>query len=425
MAGLMKIVVFAHHMEVGGSQTNAIELAAALRDRHGYDVVLFSSPGPMVEVAKGKGLRFIPAPRFRGVPSLHRMRALREVVRRERPDLVHVWDWWQCIDAFYTLHRERVPMLVSYTLSDVICRLLPMTPLTVFGTPELVDRAKAMGRQRAELLVPPVDVNLNKPGVVDPRPFRDHYNIETNDLVLVTVSRLSTYLKGESLRRTIDAVRVLGRDLPLRLIIAGDGDAREGLEQLAAETNVEIGRPAVIFTGELLDPRAAYAAADIVVGMGGSALRGMAFGKPTIIVGEKNFSSPLTPETANSFYYHGIYGIGDSSPSNTRLISHIRALAESRDTLPTLGAFSRQFVVEHFALESVCAQLEKYCQAAVAERQRLSAIVVDGLRSAAIIHFGKYTPKGIRKLVKSYEEKKAVSVRLSRRAGHSGPVSSS
>ena len=70
------------------------------------------------------------------------MRTLRDVVRRERPDLVHVWDWWQCIDAFYTLHLKRVPMLVSYTLSDVLHRVLPKTPLTMFGTPELVDRKR-------------------------------------------------------------------------------------------------------------------------------------------------------------------------------------------------------------------------------------------------------------------------------------------
>ena len=50
----MKIVVFALHMVVGGSQTNAIELAAALRDLHGHDVVLFAAPGPMVELAKAK-----------------------------------------------------------------------------------------------------------------------------------------------------------------------------------------------------------------------------------------------------------------------------------------------------------------------------------------------------------------------------------
>ena len=38
----MKILVFAHHLELGGTQTNAIELAAAVRDRHGHDVALFA-----------------------------------------------------------------------------------------------------------------------------------------------------------------------------------------------------------------------------------------------------------------------------------------------------------------------------------------------------------------------------------------------
>jgi glycosyltransferase involved in cell wall biosynthesis len=407
VANPVKILVFAHKMEVGGSQTNTIELTAALRDVHGHDVVLFATPGPMVEVAQDRGLHFIPAPCRTSIPSLPMMRALREVVRSERPDLVHVWEWWQCIDAFYTLHlMEQVPMLVSYMLSDELTRFLPKTPLTTFGTPEFVDRAKAAGRRRARLLVPPVDLNLNKPDVVDPRPFRERYSIESNDLVLVTVSRLAAFLKGESLRRTIDAVRVLGRDLPLRLIIVGDGDARKALERLAAEANREIGRRAVIFTGELLDPRSAYATADIVVGMGGSALRGMAFGRPVIIVGEQGFSSPLTPETADSLYYYGMYGIGDGNPSNTRLINQIRSLTESRDTLPGLGIFSRRFVTAHFSLESVCAQLEKYCQAAVVERQRPLVAVADGLRSAALIQFRKYTPDYIRQLVKIYELKK-------------------
>ena len=54
------------------------------------------------------------------------------------------------------------------------------------------------------------------------------------------------------------------------------------------------GRQVVLLTGEIADPRSAYAAADVVVGQGGSALRGMAFGKPLIVVGEEGFSELLT-----------------------------------------------------------------------------------------------------------------------------------
>jgi hypothetical protein len=53
----MKILVFAHHLEIGGTQVNAIEISAALRDLHGHNVVLFATPGPMVKLIEKKGLR--------------------------------------------------------------------------------------------------------------------------------------------------------------------------------------------------------------------------------------------------------------------------------------------------------------------------------------------------------------------------------
>lgn len=380
----MKILMFAHKLEVGGTQVNAIELAAALRDLHGYEVVLFATPGPMVKLVEEKRLRFLPAPDARFHPAPARMRALCGAVRRERPDLVHVWDWWQCLDAYYAVHLlMRVPMVVSDMLMSVT-RILPQWLPTTFGIPELVDQAKAMGRRPVDLLLPPVDVHLNAPGAVDPMLFRERYGINEGDITLVTVSRLIRQMKGESLFRTIEAVRALGRDLPLRFVIVGDGTAFNELERIADEVNEELGRGAVILTGAILDPRPAYAAADIVVGMGGSALRGMAFGKPVVIVGEQGFSAVLTPETAESFYYTGIYGRADGNLNNGRLIADIRGLAEHPDRLPAIGQFSRQFVLKHFSLETVSAQLAEIYRSAAAERPRLRVSAVDGLRTAAV-----------------------------------------
>ena len=363
---------------------NAIELATALRDFHGCDVVLFATPGPMVKLVEEKGLRYLPAPDARFHPSPTLVRALRDVVRSERPDLLHVWDWWQCIDAYYAVHLlMRVPMVVTNMTMEVT-RLLPKGLPTTFGTPELVDQAKATGRRRVELLLPPVDVHLNAPNALDSRPFRERYGFKDEDITLVTVSRLADFMKAESLVRTIDAVRTLGRDLPLRFVIVGDGKARAKLERLADDTNAELARTAVVLTGALLDPRPAYAAADIVVGMGGSALRGMAFGKPVVIVGEQNFSTPLTPETSELVYYKGMYGRGDGSPSNVRLIADIRGLAEHSDQLPALGEFSRQFVLRKFSLEVVSSHLAEICRGAVAEMPPLYITAADGLRTAAL-----------------------------------------
>ena len=40
----MRIVVYPHRLEIGGSQINAIELAAAVRDL-GHEVIVFGQPG--------------------------------------------------------------------------------------------------------------------------------------------------------------------------------------------------------------------------------------------------------------------------------------------------------------------------------------------------------------------------------------------
>jgi hypothetical protein len=122
-----------------------------------------------------------------------------------------------------------------------------------------------------------------------------------------------------------------------------------------------------------------------VIGMGGSALRGMAFGKPVIIVGEQGFAAPFTPETAESFLYRGIYGIGSSKPrDNSALVECIQRAAGDRHAFSALGAFGRAVVFEHFALEVVAAKLSRSFEEAVADQPSREAAVLDGLKTAAV-----------------------------------------
>jgi len=380
----LKVLIFAHQLEIGGTQTNAIELAAALRDRLGHDVVIFATPGPATALIERLRLRYIPAPDAFVHPSPSRLVALREVVRRERPDIIHAWDWWQCLDAFYIEHLiHRVPLVVSDMMMSV-ARVLPKSVSTTFGIPELVDAARAAGRQRVGLLLPPVDVTFNAPGAVDPAPFRQQHGLRDDEINLVTVSRIDLSVKAESLRRTVAAVQTLGRELPLRFTLVGDGQGRAELEQLAAAANSALGRTAVVIAGPLVDPRPAYAAADIVVGMGGSILRAMAFGKPAIVVGAKGFSEPFNATTAPGFYRKGMYGIGDGSVANDKHAADIRTVASQTTGSGELGSFSRDFVVRHFALDTVATQLSDFCAAAVNDVPSASVRVADAIRTAAV-----------------------------------------
>ena len=381
----MKVVVFAHRLEVGGTQTNAIELAAALRDRHGVDPVLFATPGPMLRLAERKGLRFQPAPDAFRHPSPRRMSALRQLVLAERPALVHAWDWWQALEAYYAVHLPMgLPLVVSDMMME-LTRILPKSVPTTFGTPEIADLARRAGRRRARPLVPPVDTTINAPGVADGGAFRRDIGVGEEQVLLVTVSRLAEHMKSESLYRTIEVVGRLGRELPVSFAIVGEGQARGALERRAGEVNASLGRRAVVFTGALLDPRPAYAGADVVIGMGGSALRGMAFEKPVVVTGESGFCDLLTLETAAGFYHRGIYGRGDGDPGNNRFASILAELAGSEARRLELGRNCRRWVVEHFSLESVSRELAGCFRDALANPPDVTVRVVDAFRTTAIL----------------------------------------
>lgn len=383
----MKIVVFAYDLVFAGVTVNAIEMAATLRDAHAHEVVLFAAPGPMLDLVREKGLRFSPAPPAPTYlhPSPGRMLALRDLVRRERPDLLYVWSWVQCLDSYYVEHLVMgVPILVTDMTMDVQ-KILPKWLPTTFGTPQLRDLARAKGYRRAEVLLPPIDVHLNAPEAVDPRPFRQQTALRDDELVLVTVSRLDTSMKAEGIHRTIDAVSALAASAPVRFVLVGDGDARADIAHHAALANDAAGREIVTLTGPLLDPRPAYAAADVVIGMGSSALRGMAFAKPVLIVGERGFSALFDEQTADTFHYVGMYGVGDGDGDNHRLIANLHALVERPDRLEGLGAFSRRFVLSHFALEAVVARLDELCLSTAKRRRHLRIAAADGLRSVGVI----------------------------------------
>lgn len=364
----MKVIVFAHRLEIGGTQVNAIDLATRLRDHHDIEPVLFATPGPALTIARERGLRFEPAPDARFHPSMRRINALRSLVRREAAELVHAWDWWQGLEAYYGVQLPSgIPMVVTDMMMDLTSMLPRSIPIT-FGTPEVLDKARQRGYRRASLLVPPVDTNANAPGVVDATDFRRRLGLGYDDVVAVTVSRLAHDLKGESLRRTISAIGRLGNETLLKLVIVGGGEARTVLEEHAQRINKSLSRNAVIFAGEMADPRSAYEAADIVVGMGGSSLRGAAFGKPVVVVGENGFSSPLSASTADWFFYHGMYGHGIGDPNDEQLTMHLQHLALSREARLTGGDFGRRFVEERFSLSYIGGLLAQCYRDAVSDR---------------------------------------------------------
>lgn len=355
----MRVLVYPHRLEIGGSQINAIELAAAVRDL-GHDVLVFGQPGALVERIGDLGLEYVAAPSPRGRPSPSVMRAIARLVRRRGIDVVHGYEWTTALEAYWGAPR-RVPT-VATVMSMAVAPFLPRDMPLVVGTEQIADHERRLGREAISVIEPPVDVRRNAPGAVPTSEFRRRFSLDPEALTVVCVTRLAAQLKLEGVLTAIDAVGALDEPRRAQLVIVGDGPSRAEVAERAERANASARRRAVVLTGELADPRPAYAAADICLGMGGSALRAMSFGRPLVVQGEKGFWSLLTPESVKQFLWTGWYGVGDDPASGAaRLAAILSGLHDDAGRRAALGAYARGLVEERFSLERAAVrQLEIY-----------------------------------------------------------------
>ena len=371
----MKILAFPHHLEIGGSQTNAIDIATALRDDHGHDVVFFATPGPGEKLIADRGLRLLAAPRPRSSPSPSVIRALSRVIRSEGVDVVHAWDWPQCLDAFLGARVAHDVPVVGSIMSMVVTRAVPTSIPLTYGTPALLEQARAIHRGPLALLEPPINTAIDDPTIVDGLAFRADRGVTSDQLVVVVVSRLVDWLKLDGISRSIDAVDTLADTWPVRFFIVGEGRAFMELARRATVVNERHGRHVITLTDAMIDPRPAYAAADVVLGMGGSVLRGMAFGKPAIVLGEQGFAETFELGTAERFLHEGFFGTGAAA---VPLRQQLGLLLDSAERRSELGAWSQALVRERFSLQHAAAQLDAFIRASAVGRPPRTRAALEG-----------------------------------------------
>jgi glycosyltransferase involved in cell wall biosynthesis len=366
----MKVLVYPHAMDIGGSQLNAVEIAAAVRDR-GHEVLVVSREGPLVETVRRLDLPHVLLdPRARRKPSPRVAAQLMHLSRRHEIDIVHGYEWPPAVESFAG-PGLRLGLPVVFTVnSNFVAPFLPRSVPLIVCADEIRHRAEQAGYAPVTVIEAPVDVRANTPDH-PPGPLRSELGFQAGVPLLVVVSRLSTQMKQEGLLAACDAVAELAvSGVPVQLAIVGDGPARPMIEQAAAAANARAGHRVVALAGQMDDPRPAYAAADVMLGMGGSALRGLAFAKPLVVQGERGFWELLTPESAPRFCREGLYGLGRQGDGRAegarRLASILRGLLGDPGAQARLGEFGRALVVEKFSLERAAAIAESLYAATIA-----------------------------------------------------------
>ncbi len=348
--------------------------------------MLVSRPGPLVEKVHRLGLEHVPLATGCRQLSVLSLRYLARLVQKRLIDVVHGYEWPPAMAFYLGPHlMQRVPAVCT-VMSMGVAPFLPWNMPLIVGTEAIRRLAAEAGYSAVTLIEPPVDTVSNSPDI-DGSAFRATFGLDPAKMLVVVVGRLSSELKLEGLLSACDAVGELAaKGIPVELAIVGDGSVRNKVLQRAERANALAGRRVVILTGSLDDPRPAYAAADVILGMGSSALRGMAFGKPLIVQGELGFWRLCSSRTVAEFLDAGWYGLGDLpfpvgeaglSVGAARLRNELEPLLTIPDRRRELGVFGRKLVVERFSLaRAAVVQEQVYADALASEltlRPRVAA----------------------------------------------------
>lgn len=393
----MKVLVYPHDLAMGGSQLNAIEIAAAVQTA-GHSVAIVGRPGTLVRRIQELGLEFIEVPQPGRRPSPTVAKFLARLVDDRGIDVIHGYEWPPTLDAVLASRLRPRVSVVSTVMSMAVAPFIPKTVPLIVGTEQIRAREIGFGRASVDTLEPPVDVILNAPGLdLDRAGFRDRWGIDDGRLTVVTVSRLAHELKLEGLLSAMEGVAAANKTIATRLVVVGDGPARGIVQGRARSINQEHGEGTVVLVGELEDPRVAYDVADVSIGMGGSALRALAFNKPLIVQGERGFWRLLTPESLPGFLWTGWYGTGASASNGARDFTAILLKLLTDERLRTeLGTFGRHTVERRFSLEHAgLRQVEIYRNAVATQSDAATRGFHDAAASARYASY--YAAKRIRR----------------------------
>jgi glycosyltransferase involved in cell wall biosynthesis len=358
MSAPRRVLVQVIGYTLGGLQANAVDLAWATREL-GYESILIA-PGDTVPVgpslqdlADARGVQLEPYRRPTSI--LDGARTLARLAGRHRADIVHAYSGWSFRAAYWgpCLLGRRPLVMTNYEMAA-----MPGTYRAanlIVGTGYLHDELTTRQR-RVDLISPPVDLDRDDTAAVDAAGFLARWDLDPARRRAVVVSRLDEDMKALSIEVMMRAVSRLHR-ADLDLVIVGDGDAGARLRAAGQAINASAGRTIVTFTGSVADPRPAYAGADIVLGMGSSAARGLAFGKPLIVVGENGLSAMFGPATAAALFRNSFWSNDAPADPVEELAATLSLMLDRQATWADLGVFGRAFAEENFGLRAMAVKL--------------------------------------------------------------------
>ena len=355
----MKILMATMGMDIGGAETHIVELSKQLKSQ-GHDVIIVSNGGVYVPEITAVGIRHYQAPlNRRNVEQMRKARAiLKDVLKQERPDIVHAHARIPAFLCGGLCRRMGIPFVT--TANWVFDTRGMLRYLTDWGERTMAVSEDIKAYLIREYKLPPehifvtingIDTDKFSPAVSGEKVIQE-FGLDPAQPIVSYVSRMDED-RALVARQLIEIAPRLDQAVPgVQLLIAGGGNVFDELNAKAAAVNEQMGRRCVVMTGPRTDINEIVAAGQVFVGVSRAALEAMSAGKPVIVAGNEGYHGLFGPDKleeaqAGNFCCRGL----PLSQPETLLADLSAALLLPEEQKAEAGRYGRQVIFDCYSVK--------------------------------------------------------------------------
>ena len=382
----LRIGLVADTLNIGGAQTNATSIAAAMRGL-GYDVFFISSGGVLEERLASCGIRKYPASlsKLRYAP-----RAFLQVFRAlslENPSVVHFHTPLAIISGIPSATLLGIPSVVSiHGRLDIFPRSSRYLNSIVAWFIRLVNTCSggrltyiAVSQEMLEYAISELGVKKEQiqliPNGIDTIEFcaevtADHQSEPGSAYwSIVFLGRLSPdkQVPITTILETADKLR--RRGYRARFTLVGGGSLHDRVSREAARVNQSANEELVVCGGSATDVLQRVRLADLVIASGRSAMEASSFGKPVVFFSNTGYCPLATKENIESIAHTNFSGRGIQPPPQPGdFCEDLVRILTDRESRETSARVCTEYVHSNLSMHRVARKLASVYQE-IAERR--------------------------------------------------------
>ena len=338
----MKILILIETTSLGGHVISAFTTGKELKKR-GHDVHFAADKGILSEQIKKQfpfyNLSFYHYHYYREsyftFKSFYTCYQLSKLIEKEQFDHIHAFDARSYIIASIVSVIKKIAITCTLCGSRSPYYDIPRSEkIIVFSFEQKTKLVKQYKWKEKNISVISTRLDMEQFFRLKNREIKNLYEQYKINPDQKNVMMITTFLtpKKEAILNVLNAARLflkLSDDIKL-ILVGGRGEFFNSAVEIGKKINEELNRNALIFTGTVVNAYRLLEASYVVIGVGRSAFEGMAFKKPTLIVGKYGYAGTVLPETTKKLSYFNFSGrnIRGRVPSDVLAEEIIRLLSD-------------------------------------------------------------------------------------------------